>query len=211
MENQIRHKSDHYNLDYLGTDQKRLNSYLLQIFYTMKSKSQSVLIIGKGDGIVVNILKLYIKNIYTIDIINDIKPDVVGSVNNLPIKNSYFDACLCCQVLEHLPYIQFVNSLKELRRITRGYLILSLPDIRRYISIRIKIFKKFHLNAERSFERIFPNEFPTYDINTQHYWEIGYKNYNLNRIVKDIKEAGWNILEIKRVTDFTYHTFFYCK
>ena len=52
-----------------------------------------------------------------------------GNIYNLLFNNSYFDMCICLEVLEHL--IDDKRALKELARITKqgGYLIISVPEL----------------------------------------------------------------------------------
>ena len=206
--NQNKHipKLGHFGRNYLGKEIQRFYSYRMQLFYAIKSQPQTILLIGKGDGIVESILRNLDIKVTTLDISKDLTPDFVGTVESLPFKNKSFDVSICCQVLEHLPFEQFRTSLRELRRVTREYLILSLPDARRFLSLRIQFFSKLKFNWQSSFFRIRPLEVSPMD---EHYWEIGIKGTGFKKIKKEIVESGWEIIEIQRVIDFPYHTFYY--
>ncbi len=54
--------------------------------------------------------------------------DIIGRLENLPFKDSVFDAILCTQVLEHVPEPEMV--LRELNRVTQpgGKLYLTAPQ-----------------------------------------------------------------------------------
>lgn len=189
----------------------RFYSYRLQTLYALKSQPQTVLIIGKGDNIVGNILVNYGVNVINLDIEKALFPDLTGTVVKLPIKSKSFDVCICCQVLEHLPFKQFMTSLEELNRITKGYLVLSLPDIRRFVLLRIQL-ERFKFDLQLNFPRLSPLQKPFSILEKEgHYWEIGYDHESLNKIKREIRKSGWKILDIQRVKDYIYHTFFYCK
>ncbi|MCD4737696.1 MAG: class I SAM-dependent methyltransferase [Anaerolineae bacterium] len=48
-----------------------------------------------------------------------------GNITALPFATEQFDLVLCTEVLEHLP--EPLLGLRELRRVTRGYCLLSVP------------------------------------------------------------------------------------
>jgi len=86
-------------------------SYWYQINEVLELKPESLLVIGIGDRIVVDILEKEISEIKTFDIDENLKPDVIGSVENLPFKDNQFDVILCAEVLEHLPFEKFEKCL----------------------------------------------------------------------------------------------------
>lgn len=49
-----------------------------------------------------------------------------GDIYNIPFKDNSFDLVVCCEVLEHLedPH----KALKELHRVSRQYVLLSVPN-----------------------------------------------------------------------------------
>jgi len=121
-----------YEGTYLSSGLSRLFSYKHQIEIALSFSPQRASIIGIGDNIVGDILRSAGIQVFGIDIDENIKPDICSSVTHLAIHDNAVDITLCCQVLEHLPFNLFVASLKELRRISRKYLVISLPDIRRF-------------------------------------------------------------------------------
>ena len=91
---------------------ERFCSYWHQIDEVLQLKPSKVLEIGVGNCFVTRYLQGKGTNVTTLDIAYDLQPDVSGSVLTIPFINASFDAVSCCQVLEHLPYENFPESLK---------------------------------------------------------------------------------------------------
>lgn len=55
------------------------------------------------------------------------KLDIVSDITNIPVKNTSFDAIMCIEVLEHIPYPEL--AIKEFSRIIKknGKLIITAP------------------------------------------------------------------------------------
>ncbi len=119
----------------------RFVNYWHQINELIKLEPSSILEIGIGNGFVSNYLIRMGYDVITIDIDRGLKPKVVGSVVKLPFADNSFDAVACFEVLEHLPYEQFVISLGEIRRVSKNYALLSLPDSTEVMLIHIYIPK----------------------------------------------------------------------
>ncbi|MHA2052758.1 MAG: NAD(P)-dependent oxidoreductase [Candidatus Hodarchaeales archaeon] len=64
-----------------------------------------------------------------VEISKENRPDIVGSVSFLPIKNKSFENVLIFEVLEHLE--NPVQSLHELKRVSKKAIYASVPAIRR--------------------------------------------------------------------------------
>jgi SAM-dependent methyltransferase len=64
---------------------------------------------------------------YTLDITKRLWPDIVGDLQEIPIRSREFDAILCFRVLEHVPDAD--GALRELQRVLKlsGTLFLSVP------------------------------------------------------------------------------------
>ena len=139
MEKQV--EKEHYDfLSYLS--KARWNSYYHQIEEVLKNNSQNALIIGKGDGIVPDILKKQIEEVKIFDIAEDLQPDYLGNILEMSnIINKKFDSILCCQVLEHLPFDKFEQCISELSKVTDKQVIISLPQKNIFFNIGFKIPK----------------------------------------------------------------------
>jgi len=184
---------------------ERFISYWHQINEIIKLTPQQVLEIGLGNRFVSTYLKERRINITTLDIDKKLNPDVAGNVLEIPFTDNYFDAVACYEVLEHLPYENFTEALSEIFRVSKLYVILSIPDgsrvYRFYVHIpKVGIFKKLI-----PFPRL---KSPIHNFDGEHYWEIGKAGYSLKKIITDIERTGFNIKKTYRIFEQPYHRFF---
>lgn len=195
---------DHY-IDPTYDSKERFISYWHQLNEIVSLNAREVLEIGIGNGFVSNYLRGKGIKIKTFDIDKRLNPDVVGSVLKIPFFDEIFDVIACYEVLEHLPYSNFRESLKEMSRVSRKSVILSLPDVTTVYRINIE------LPRIRSIKRLINHPFhrPAQHVfDGEHYWEIGKTSYPLKRIEFDIRQSGLNIIKTYRVFEFYYHRFF---
>ena len=200
-------EKEHYEfLSYL--DKARWNSYYHQIEEVLKSDSKSALIIGKGDGIVPNILREQIKEIKVFDIAEDLQPDYLGNILELDsIVNREFDAVVCCQVLEHLPFKYFEFCIKNIEKKVKKRCIISLPQQNFVVSIAMKI-PKF---KEKKIKFFIPKLYKKFEFNregnNEHYWVLNVKKYSIGRI-RRILLKYFNLIDEYTVNENLSHRFF---
>jgi len=209
IENNQNKKSEHRHAH---LDKERLYSYVYQVEYAAACAPDSILYVGKGTGIAPYLLSRCPGNpkITTLDVDTELKPDILGSVLDIPLNDQAVDLTMCCQVLEHLPFDDLLPALREMRRVTRRRLIMSLPDKRLYFCMRIKA-PLIRLTLPLSLPRpdTMRRPCPRWKLEKSgHYWEIGYKGASLGTVKKHLRQAGWKIKEITRVYDLSWHTFF---
>lgn len=144
-------------------------SYWYQINETVSRNPESLLVIGKGSGIVENtISKIAPKiKIITLDVNAELLPDVLGDLRRLPFKDLSFDCILCCQVLEHIPFEQIPGVLNEFYRVIKDFVIISVPHKRKYVKLELDA----PLIGKRGFILKYPFKKKMIK-STQHYWEI---------------------------------------
>jgi ubiquinone/menaquinone biosynthesis C-methylase UbiE len=97
------------------------------------SDVDSLLEVGCGEGKIINPLQNKYKKICGVDIsdeaLKDVKTSKIkGRIENLPLSSNSFDIVLCCEVLEHLPRHLYEKSLKEIQRVSRKYILISVPN-----------------------------------------------------------------------------------
>jgi SAM-dependent methyltransferase len=201
----------HYGDEYY--ERRRLYSVAVQAEVLRELAPQTVLEIGPGLGVFAAIYRqLSGARVTTLDIDPTLRPGVVASVFDLPFESSSFDAAACFQMLEHLPFDLFVPALREIRRVTKSGLALSLPDCTYALTFRMGIRNPRKDGwtgvwtlvpsgmALRKFKKV-PN-------NAGHYWEIGRRGTPLRRVRQAIADAEWRIEREVRPPENAYHHFF---
>jgi SAM-dependent methyltransferase len=189
-------------------DSLRIESITEQLRQICYSGYINILEIGVGAGFLRHCFKLFPQISHTtLDIDESLSPDYVGSVTNLPFEDAQFDVVVCCEVLEHLPFTDFLPALKQIRRVARHKVILSLPDRRRHfgVAVRLARFGWFMLEwnpARREWAR------RKLEFDGEHYWEIGCKGTMHKDVVRSIKEAGFKIEKQYRLWKHPWHCFF---
>lgn len=109
-------------------EQKRINKTIEFI----PEDTNSILDIGCGDGRIINRLT----DNYAcmgIDISQEALQHVkckktISSVDNIPLPDRSYDLIICCEVLEHLPFMVFEKAINELVRVSNKYILISVPN-----------------------------------------------------------------------------------
>jgi len=195
---------EHYFNELYDT-KERFISYWHQINEIIKLKPNKVLEVGTGNGFVSKYLMEKGLDVTTLDIAQELKPNVAGSVLSIPFTNKSLDVVTCYEVLEHLPYVDFTKALKEIDRVSREHVILSLPDHTAIYRFNIE------LPRIKPIKKLIPHPFPRpshHEFDGVHHWIIGKTNYPLTRIELDIKRTGFKIIKSYRVFEFYGHRFF---
>jgi ubiquinone/menaquinone biosynthesis C-methylase UbiE len=205
MQKQV--EATHYNFEeYISKG--RWNSFYHQIDEIISRKPNSVLEIGIGSGFLGTVLKNVLHcNYESMDIDNELKPDYIGSILNMPFQNKQYDVIGCFEVLEHLPYEDFEKCLSELFRVANNAVIISLPDADKVVCLHISKICRFKM-IKKPFAKTREHKF-----DGEHYWEINKKNYGINKIIKKMEEVSkeykFILKKSYRVWENPYHHFFY--
>lgn len=185
----------------------RFLSYWHQIEQVVRRKPEQVLEVGIGNGFVHRYLRNCGVPVHTLDFDARLEPDTVGSVLELPFDDGAFDMAVCFETLEHLPFDTFEPALKELRRVARRWVLISLPDVTPYVRLDANLSRRrlaHHLQD-------LPNPNPrAHTFDGQHYWEVGKRGYSLERIVSTVQATGLRVEETLRVFEMPYHRFISC-
>lgn len=194
----------HYDFcEYMTLD--RWCSLWYQISEVIKSRPDKVLEIGHGTGIFQSVSKSLGLDVCSLDIDVELKPTYVGSVLELPFPDNSFDVVCCFQVLEHLPYVCFSEALKEIARVSKKNVIISLPDAKKAWPCTIQLPRLGVLKwlFHRPYFKL-----PEHAWDGQHYWEINSSGHDIKKIRSEMKASGINIMNTYRVHEKPYHRFF---
>lgn len=178
---------NYLNMPYLSKE--RWISFWYQIMEVTETKPKSVLEIGPGPGIVSQILKNMRMSVTSIDIDARLRPTAVADITKLPFADKSFDCVLAAEVLEHIPFAEVGGALKDLTRVSRKSIVITLPHFSRFSpSIALKIFP-----FVPRVQKVFPISLfaPNHQFDGQHYWEIG-KRETLIYKVKELFSAVTN-------------------
>lgn len=191
---------------------QRWSGYWHQIDEVMDSGARDVLEIGPGNKIVSDVLKKIGFNVKTLDFDPEIKPDYLKDLTKLDPKDiPEFDLILACEIFEHIPYEDFLNSLKKMLEVSNKYLVISLPYVLKgsfIFSLGAMIYPIFRW---KKFIKKFIVSPTKWEYNGKHYWELGTKQTPLRKVLKDIKLAGWKIKKGYIVKEDPYRYFIICE
>lgn len=179
---------EHYNNT--AYDHKaRWLSYWYQIRAVLESKSKKILEIGLGNGLTTEYLRKQGVEVTTLDIDATLNPDLVGSITKISLPDLSVDCVLAAEVLEHIPFSEFSEALREIYRVSRDAAVISFPDSRRtlfYFGLKLPFIPRLDL-----FLKVPTPEEHKFD--GQHYWEMGKRGYSLQKIKTEIERAGFII------------------
>lgn len=204
----------HYDESYY--ERRRLYSVAVQAEVLWSLRPASVIEVGPGRGVFAALFRqLSGARVVTMDIDPSLSPDVIGSVFEMPFENGAFDAAACFQMLEHLPFERFGPALKEMRRVAKAGLALSLPDCSFALTMRMGV-RNPRKDGLVGAWTIQPSGWALRKLKTVpnsagHFWEIGRKGTPLKRVRKVIVESGWKIDREFRTAENAYHRFFVLK
>lgn len=82
---------------------------------------------------------------------------VEGSAIHLPFDSESFDLVTCLEVLEHVPYPDYDKAISELERVSRRYVLITVPNNQNLFALLVRCpkchcFFNRHLHV-RSYER----------------------------------------------------------
>ncbi len=213
MRDESQIEKEHYQtLAYLKRE--RFYSYVEQIELVKKyaQTGDTILEVGKGNGLIEHILKELLGfSVTTLDINPDLHPDIVGNILKPGewMKKPY-DVVLAFEVLEHLPFHDARKALEHLVQVAQKYVLISIPDMRSFVSARFSMFERFPLTVQKviSFPRLTHRHQP---FGKDHYWEIGINAGKHKTTMKKIKSEllkGFTVVEHFRCHLVPWHHYF---
>ena len=211
---------------------KTFYSHLLQIYFILKFKAKDILEIGNQYEFISSYLRQYC-NLTTLDINDKLNPDILMDITKLKqlntLKDETYDLILLCEVLEHIPYEEIEGILQILRKKTKKYIVISVPNVSGYFSITLfrheldnpgfKIIKHFldffsikirNLVSRLDYKLRKKHKKFMFKEKSGHHWELGIDKYNVNSF-KKLLEKYFMIIFEERVREHPFHHFFVLK
>ncbi|MDE1925200.1 MAG: class I SAM-dependent methyltransferase [Patescibacteria group bacterium] len=184
------------------TPPDRWASFYYQLREIFAAHPASLLEVGPGMGIIRDVTRHAGVAYTSVDIAEDLHPDVVAPVTNLPFPDKAFDVVCAFEVLEHMPFSEFEPALAELARIARRAVLISLPHFGPSLRLEFKI--PFLPRVRVAYKIPYPRR---HTFNGQHYWEIGKRGYPVSKIRDSMRKQ---FLITKEFIPFEnqYHHFF---
>jgi ubiquinone/menaquinone biosynthesis C-methylase UbiE len=185
MFNQV-NKLHYWTEEYLCKD--RFLHLREQFLTILRINPSSILEIGPGPGLLTGILKHIFDHVVTLDYAEDICPNIVSDVTDMPFEDSLFDMVCAFQMLEHVPWDRIYIALREMSRVSKKYVLFSVPDNnymkRTIFSFQVKMFEHSvgTIFSKRAFQGISnPKE---------HLWEIGVRPVTSDLVLDVIQRVN---------------------
>lgn len=196
-------------LDLRYDKKQRFASYWHQIEQVVRCEPESVVEVGIGNGFLHRYLRQMGLSVHTVDFDGRLSPDTTASVVDLPFANREFDVAACYETLEHIPFEQFEPAVRELKRVARRFVLLSLPDVTPHLRLRLEVpFRRKDVDWMVDL----PNPRPKrHEFDGEHYWELGKRGFSLRRITGILARLGLDVEETVRVIEFPYHRYLRCR
>lgn len=197
--------------------------YWYQLNFIKKTSPKSVLEIGKGSGVLELIMKDRGYKYVTADIDEKLKPDIIADITQLPFPDNSFDTVSAFEVLEHIPFTEFDKALREMKRVAKNNVVISLPYANFFVSIAMQFFYAdflkpvFSLLKLKHFEPNYINiSIPFFFLREtgmapNHRWEMGRRGYSVGRIKRIFKQERLEIVDELSRMFYPYHRFFLLK
>ncbi len=164
-----------------------------------------VLEVGPGKGLFKLAAGSFGLAVDTVDVAADLQPDYLAPATALPCDDDSYDCVCAFQVLEHLPYEESLRAFREMLRVTKRWIVISLPDYRPVWQYRI------HIPGVGAIEKQFHKPFwrpSVHPFNGEHYWVVNAKGYGLSKIIHDLTQGEVALQRTYRVDAFPVHRFF---
>ena len=174
-----------------------------QLREVRKFKPEKTLEIGPGPGTFKTLGQTFGMDIETVDLDQTLNPDHVASATDLPFSQNSFDVACAFQVLEHLPYDSAIAALKELLRVSKKGVVISIPNAHPVWKIHLNVPLLPRVSKIINHPHYIPKK---HEFDGEHYWEIGKKDYQLKRILHDLEQHAM-IISQNRIFENPYHHF----
>lgn len=199
-------KSSYFGEHYFGLQQLFSFSYQIHDIYHLKPSN--ILEIGVGNGFTSSFLRRSGFDVTTADINPGLEPDICCSIEELPhhVGQGNYDLIVCCEVLEHMPFDEFVGNIEVIRSIGKR-LYLTLPNYNKVFGFSglIRIPKFAQKIVQKQFEMPGDKQLPP-----EHYWEVGSSPTTHRKEIRRILNNFYQAVDVTNYGLNPYHLSFTC-
>jgi len=188
-----------------GTE-KRIGQQWMQLELLQRLDVQRVLEVGPAFGLVTALLDNAGYDVTTLDLVEaqfarPKRPHVTMDLLRLdPAALRGFDAILCCETLEHLPWEDAARVLRGFAASGARHLILSVPYEGLQLAIQLYL-NPFTARLGAGLKKLrFLKTFRPDPDPLGHKWEIGYRGRSVAAWERAIAGSGWRIRERRFTT-----------
>lgn len=177
-------------------------SYWQQVHEVMQLNATPCIEVGTGLGVVRYLLQQLGVSVLTVDSDRRLGPDRVGDVRCMPCRDGEAEVVLCAQVLEHLPFSDVPTALGELHRVSRSYVVLSLPQAGHQVGINMTLPFIGDVGLGAALPTLRRHQW-----DGQHHWVVGAPGTS-RRAVRSLVAARFTIQREYALAAFPYHRFY---
>lgn len=206
QEHEIQVDKEHYFDNYDSFS--RWISYFNQIKAVREfcKTGSTVLEIGIGNKTVYNYLSNQLDlEVTGMDLDENLDPDVVGDIIEIPFSEDKFDLVCAFEVLEHIPSENVPKAIEGLSRVSKDKVIISVPHKTVGVNLRLnwhyKIYFSKHLNIPIPLPKI------RHEFDGQHHWELGSKEMTTKKF-RELLQEEFTVLDSFRGKGNIYHHFY---
>lgn len=167
-----------------------------QIHDIHKLRPTDIIEVGIGNGFTSSFLRAAGYDVTTADINADLRPDISAPLSELPsrVRGRKFDLAVCCEVLEHMPFEIFEESVETLRQLSPN-LYLTIPNYSKFFGFSgyfdvPRLRQLINLGVWLPIPR---------KITPEHFWEINSRRGTSRLAIRSILERHF-----ARVVDYSY-------
>jgi hypothetical protein len=185
----------------------QLCSLSQQIHEIHQLKPKSILEVGIGNGFTSSFLKRSGYDVTTADINPALQPDICAPLDELAsrVAGRRFDLVVCCEVLEHMPFDQFEDSLEHFSSLGQR-LFMTLPNYR--VSVGFGGFLRLPKISPKLLG--FTVDVPRKKaLDKEHFWEVGSSRETTRKKILSALATRYPAVGSKKLALNPYHIAFY--
>lgn len=181
----------------------------INLLYKYSAPTSKILEIGKGNGFVSDFFKKAGFDFTTFDINPNLEPDIIGNILELEQSVPFSpDIIFCCEVLEHMEFTHFEKSIEQMQKVSREYVIITLPSCRKNFGFNLQI----RLPKRKVFSvPLFLHTTIGKNICREHFWELDYTSQTSAKAVEKILLKYFRIEEKGYFHTSPYHHYYVLK